>query len=114
MSKPQEVKRNKGRPLKYTREFLESVPVLLGRGHTIERIAASVKGRPAAIIELCRRHKITLPSRKRLRCFVRLRYSTIKKLQDRALARGITHNELAERLLEVIATDDMFKAVLDD
>ena len=103
-----------GRRRKYTREFLLSVPDLLIDGLSLEQIALSVHGKPSTIVELCYRHKIALPSRRKLRVYARLRFSTVKQMQAQAETRGMTYNELAERLLEMIAKDNMYKAILDD
>jgi len=116
LSRPLRVARKKPGPRpKYTREFLLSVPDLIMKdGLTLEQIATSVGGKPSTIVELCYRNKIALPSKRKHRIFARLRFTTIKRMQTEALARNITYCELAERLLEAIAQDNMFKAVLDD
>lgn len=104
-----------GRPRKYTLEFLQTVPDLMIRdGKSLEQIAASAGGKPSTIIELCYRNKIALPSKRKARIFARLKFSTIKRMQHQAAERGLTYNELAEKLLETIAQDNMFKAILDD
>jgi hypothetical protein len=107
-------KSKQGRPRKYTIEFLESVPALMAAGQTLEQIASQVHGRPSTIVALCYRNKIMLPGARKHRLFVRVSFKTVARMQAYASQQKINCNELAERLLEEIARDNMFKAVLDD
>jgi len=115
VSKPQRRCGVRGRRRKYTREFLLSVPDLIMKdGLSLEQIAEIVHGKPSTIIELCYKHKIALPSRRKHRIFARLRFSTVRRMQIEASARGINYNELAEKILEIVAQDQMYRAILDD
>lgn len=101
----------RGRPVKYDRDFLLSIPQRLENGSTLEQIAAEVNTKPRLLMQTCRRAGVfsdmTEPTKLRLAIDVEI------KLRRRAEAMGITSSDLSSRLIEVIAREDLFSAVLD-
>lgn len=75
----------------------------------------------AADIAWLRDHDINVPNTRSVhdpqphrRRTVAFSYAILAKLEAPAIARGLTTQDLAKRIVEIVAEADLFKAVLDD
>ena len=121
-----------------TKEVLASIPVLVQQGMDAEAIAAHLGCKVSTLRVRCSQAQISLrvpqevkvvplvpvakPPKppKQKRCFafavpttLQLSKVAMSRLRQRAEATGMTEAELVTKLLEVIAQDDLFDAVLD-
>ena len=121
-----------------TKEVLASIPVLVQQGMDAEAIAAHLGCKVSTLRVRCSQAQISLrvpqevkvvplvpaakPPKppKQQRCFafavpttLQLSKVAMSRLRQRAEAIGVDEAELVTKLLEVIAQDDLFDAVLD-
>jgi hypothetical protein len=124
-----------------TKEVLASIPSLVQQGLNTEAIAARLGCKVATLKVRCSQSQISLrvpnevkvvpmvplvptpkppkpPEQKRSYAFavpttLQLSKVAMSRLRQRAEAMGVTEAELVTNLLEVIAQDDLFDAVLD-
>ena len=122
-----------------TKEVLASIPVLVQQGMDAEAIAAHLGCKVSTLRVRCSQAQISLrvpqevkvvplvpvarsPPKppKQKRCFafavpttLQLSKVAMSRLRQRAEAIGVDEAELVTKLLEVIAQDDLFDAVLD-
>ena len=121
-----------------TKEVLTSIPVLVHQGMDAEAIAARLGCKVSTLKVRCSQAQISLrvpqevkvvplvpatkPPKppKQKRCFafavpttLQLSKVAMSRLRQRAEATGMTEAELVTALLEVIAQDDLYDAVLD-
>ena len=107
-----------------TQDKLASIPALVGEGLSNAQIAAQLGCTAGTLKVRCSKFGISLrrpaelkpptlpksPKSLRLRALSERATATLRQC---ALARGLSSAKLASDLLEVIATDDLFDAVLD-
>ena len=121
-----------------TKEVLSGIPVLVQQGMDAEAIAARLGCKVSTLKVRCSQAQISLrvpqevkvvplvpapkPPKppKQKRCFafavpttLQLSKVAMSRLRQRAEAIGVDEAELVTKLLEVIAQDDLFDAVLD-
>ena len=121
-----------------TKEVLASIPMLVQQGMDAEAIAAHLGCKVSTLRVRCSQAQISLrvpqevkvvplvpvakPPKppKQKRCFafavpttLQLSKVAMSRLRQRAEAIGVDEAELVTKLLEVIAQDDLFDAVLD-
>ena len=121
-----------------TKEVLASIPMLVQQGMDAEAIAAHLGCKVSTLRVRCSQAEISLrvpqevkvvplvpvakPPKppKQKRCFafavpttLQLSKVAMSRLRQRAEAIGVDEAELVTKLLEVIAQDDLFDAVLD-
>ena len=124
-----------------TKEVLASIPSLVQQGLNTEAIAARLGCKVATLKVRCSQSQISLrvpnevkvvpmvplvptpkppkpPEQKRSYAFavpttLQLSKVAMSRLRQRAEAMGVTEAELVTKLLEVIAQDDLYDAVLD-
>jgi transposase len=108
---------------KLTAERLRSIPDLLRQGLRRKEIAELIGVTESTLQVQCSRKGISLRPdgpRERKPLYMEtteplpLTKRTMEVIREAAEARGKTNIELAARLLETIAKDDLFEAVLDD
>ncbi|MCB1462100.1 MAG: hypothetical protein KDJ90_06670 [Nitratireductor sp.] len=93
-----------------------AVVALRGEGESDRRIAELIGipvERIGALYVSATRQRPARPSERDART-VTFPNSILDKVEPAARARGITANELIRRLVETIADDDLFEAVLDE
>jgi hypothetical protein len=104
-----------------TQDKLASIPALVGEGLSNAEIAAQLGCTAGTLKARCSTYGISLrrpaslrpkpkPQPKRRR---QLSDQAIAALEQRAFERGLSRTKLEIDLLEVIASDDLFDAVLD-
>jgi hypothetical protein len=107
----------------YTDEKLAEIPALLEQGLTREQIADRFGGKATSLQVVCSKKGISLWRQDRSRKPVELpdveltiwlKDQTLKRLRQRAEVSGLTKSELASRLLNLIANENLFDAVLDE
>jgi hypothetical protein len=107
----------------YTDEALARIPELLEQGLNRAQIAEQLGGKVTSLQVVCSRKGISLQRRDRRRLpnvlpdaalTVQLKARTVSRLQQRAEAKGISETTLAARLLDLIANEDLYDAVLDE
>jgi hypothetical protein len=107
----------------YTDEKLATIPALLEQGLTREQIAETFGGKVNSLQVVCSKKGISLWRRDRTRKPVELpdveltiwlKDQTLERLRQRAEVNGLTKSELASRLLNLIASENLFDAVLDE
>ena len=118
-----------------TKEVLTSIPVLVQQGMDAEAIAARLGCKVSTLKVRCSQAQISLrvpqevkvvplvpapkpPKQKRCFAFavpttLQLSKVAMSRLRQRAEATGMTEAALVTNLIEVIAQDDLFDAVLD-
>ena len=127
-----------GRPSILTKDVMAGIPVLVQQGLNAEAIAARLGCTAGTLKVRCSQAQISLrvpqevkvvplvpvakPPKppKQKRCFafavpttLQLSRVAMSRLRQRAKATGITEAELVTTLIEVIAQDDLYDAVLD-
>jgi len=126
-----------GRPSILTKEVMASIPVLVQQGLNAEAIAARLGCTVGTLKVRCSQAQISLrtprvvklvplvapaPSKppQSKRCFafaipttLQLSRVAMSRLHQRAAESGMTEAELVTTLIEVIAQDDLYDAVLD-
>ena len=103
----------------YTDEALAQLPALLEQGLSREQIG----GKVSSLQVVCSRKSISLSRRDRRRrptiepdadLTLQVKAQTMARLQQRAEATGTSEIKLASRLLDLIAKEDLYDAVLDE
>lgn len=130
--------KKQGRPSILTKDVMAGIPVLVQQGLNAEAIAARLGCTVGTLKVRCSQAQISLrapkevkvvplvpsplppkpPKQKRSYAFampttLQLSKVAMSRLRQRAEATGMTEAELVTNLLEVIAQDDLFDAVLD-
>ena len=103
-----------------TDELLADIPALIRRGLRTAEIAAHFGCTPSTLQVTCSRNGISLrssgprPSKKLpFETAVTISPETMAALSARAAVKGCSETKLASDLLEMIARDDLYNAVLD-
>jgi hypothetical protein len=101
-----------------TREVLARIPAMVASGSTRQAIADALGCKLSTLQVRCSQSGISLRRRKRPETEsytnVRLNRDVVALLRDRAARNGETVHALARRLLETIAREDLYDAVLDE
>ena len=101
-----------------TREVLARIPAMVASGSTRQAIADALGCKLSTLQVRCSQNGISLRRRKRpeteFYTNVRLNRDVVTLLRDRAARNGETVQALARRLLETVARDDLYDAVLDE
>ena len=101
-----------------TREVLARIPAMVASGSTRQVIADALGCKLSTLQVRCSQNGISLRRRKRpeteFYTNVRLNRDVVTLLRDRAARNGETVQALARRLLETIAQEDLYDAVLDE
>jgi hypothetical protein len=107
----------KSKPI-LTREVLARIPAMVASGSNRQAIAAALGCKVTTLQVRCSQNGIRLRPGRRPQpesyATVRLNREAVAMLRDRAARRGETAQTLARRLIETIARDDLYDAVLDD
>jgi hypothetical protein len=112
--------KNAMRPVRFTPDNLQRVRQLAAEGNSSIEIAKSMGSTPASVKNVCCRHKIKIPRKRRS---IRNALSTLEahlpaslsiKFQRKAEHLQISASLLASRLLEAIVVSNIYEAVLDD
>jgi hypothetical protein len=107
----------------YTDEKLAEIPALLEQGLTRAQIAEQFGGKVNSLQVVCSKKGISLWRQDRSRkpvelpdveLTISLKDQTLERLRQRAEVNGLTKSELASRLLNLIASENLFDAVLDE
>lgn len=112
-------------PVKVTEEMYAAIPELVAQGLTREQIAQKYSLTTNCLQVLCSRRNISLrkppegvkrPARRRMKNMVHVavNYQVLTALQDASVRFGRTKETLVANLLEKIAADDLFVAILDE
>ena len=125
------------RPKILTKEILSGIPALVQQGLDTEAIAARLGCKVATLKVRCSQARVSLrvprevkvvplvpkakpPKPTQKRCFafavpttLQLSKVAMSRIRQRAEAIGVSEADLATNLLEIIAQDDLFDAVLD-
>lgn len=96
--------------------FTKVIPQMLQEGLRVEEIAARLGCKVGTLKVRCSQEGVSLraggsPSERYN--IIRLDRSTMMMLQERAAATGKSRTSIARELLETIARDDLYDAVLD-
>lgn len=98
-----------------TKEVLDRIPGMVANGANRQQIAALLGCNLGTLQVRCSQHGIKLCNRQPLDyVVVRLPRQIASAMRERAARRGETAQALVRRLLETIARDDLYTAVLDD
>jgi len=98
---------------------LEAIPALIERGMSAAEIAGTLGCTVGTLRVKCSqmgislRRRTTRPFRDVQTLTLALPRRVMERLQDQAAAKGISNSKLISLLLEVIARDDLYAAVLD-
>jgi len=95
---------------KFTADVLEQIPKLISDGKSLSEVAGQIGCSVDSLRVRCSQLGVTL---RRNGLTVRLSQSTLDGLRQRATAEDMSEAGLASALLEVIARDGLYKAVLD-
>lgn len=96
--------------MKFTPDVLEQIPKLVSDGKSAAEIAGQIGCSVDSLRVRCSQLGVTL---RRNGLTVRLSQSTLDGLRQRATAEDMSEAALAAALLEIIARDDLYSAVLD-
>ena len=103
-----------------TKEVMASIPALVQRGMNTEAIAAHLGCKATTLVVRCSQERISLrrPGTPHGRgggrsIAMRLSSTALDRFRKHAAATGVSEIKLATDLLEVIARDDLYDAVLD-
>jgi hypothetical protein len=108
------------RPVRFTRDNLLRVRQMVAEGNSSIQIAHSMGSTSASVKNVCSRHKIKIPRRRRsventLSTLVaHLPASLSTEFQRKAAQLEISASVLASRLLAAIVDSNIYEAVLDD
>jgi hypothetical protein len=89
------------------------IPVLVDEGLSNVEIASRMGWTVGTLRARCSQLKISLKRKTVNRGQIVLSLGTLSQLQQRAAMMGVTTSALAGELLQVIARDDLYDAVLD-
>lgn len=102
-------------PTILTKDVLARIPAMVANGANRTQIAAMLGCKLSTLQVRCSQRGIRLRNRRASDwTVIRLNRDVIAKLHDYAARRGETEQALARRLIETIARDDLYAAVLDD
>jgi hypothetical protein len=96
--------------LKFTPHVLEQIPKLVSDGKSASEIAGQIGCSVDSLRVRCSQLGVTL---RRNGLTVRLSRTALDGLRQQAMAEDMSEAGLASALLEVIARDGLYKAVLD-
>jgi hypothetical protein len=111
------------RKIKFTAEVLAQIPELVRQGLDRRQIAERFGTTANSLQVVCSRNGISLWRQDRTRRPVAvpdvelslwIKHEAMEQLRQRAEANGLTKSELASRLLNLIASENLFDAVLDE
>ena len=101
-----------------TRDVLAKIPAMVASGSNGQAIADALGCKLSTLQVRCSQNGISLRPRKRPETEsyrkVRLNRDVVALLRARAARNGETAPALARRLLETVARDDLYDAVLDE
>jgi hypothetical protein len=93
----------------------QKVPQMLQQGLSKQEIAAHYGIKVTSLESICYRRCISLrPGGYRRTLPVRLKPHLLARLRTQAQIRGTTESDLASHLLQVIASENLYNAVLDE
>src|SRR5438477_1601784 len=97
---------------KFTSQVRGKIPELVRQGLNGRQIARIVGVRYSSLKVLCSMHGISLDHRPYARSVkIELAPETYRALQDKAKQLRMSRSDLAERVLEVVVNDNLFKAL---
>ena len=108
------------RLVRFTPDILQRVRQMAAEGNSSIEIAKSLGSTPASVKNVCCRHKIKLPRRKRSiksalsELVTHLPVSLSTEFHRKAEDLQVTASVLARRLLAAIVVSNIYEAVLDD
>jgi hypothetical protein len=108
------------RPVRFTPDNLLRLQQLAAAGLSSIEIAKSMGSTPASVKNVCCRHKIKIPRKRRSasntlsKLVAHLPASLSAGFQHKAEQLQLPASVLASRLLEAIVVSDLYEAVLDD
>ena len=103
------------RPVRFTPDNLLRVRQMAAEGNSSIEIAQSMGSTSASVKNVCCRHKIKIPRKRRLSKLVAyLPASLSTEFQRKAEDLQVTTSVLASRLLAAIVVSNIYEAVLDD
>ena len=108
------------RPVRFTPDNLLRVRQMVAEGNSSIEIAKFMGSTSASVKNVCCRHKIKIPRRRRYventlsTLAAHLPVSIATDFQRKAAQLEISTSVLASRLLEAIVVSDIYDAVLDD
>src|SRR6516225_3396054 len=108
------------RPVRFTPDNLLRLQQLAAAGLSSIEIAKSMGSTPASVKNVCCRHKIKIPRKRRSasntlsKLVAHLPASLSAGFQRKAEQLQLPASVLASRLLEAIVVSDLYEAVLDD
>ena len=108
------------RPVRFTPDNLLRVRQMAAEGNSSIEIAKSLGSTPASVKNVCCRHKIKLPRRRRSiknvlsKLVAHLPLSLSTEFHHKAEDLQVTASVLASRLLAAIVASNIYEAVLDD
>ena len=108
------------RPVRFTPDNLQRLRQLATEGRSSIEIAKLMGSTPASVKNVCCRHKIKIPRRRRSikkalsKLVAHLPVSLSTEFHRKAEALQITASVLASRLLAAIVDSNIYEAVLDD
>ena len=102
-----------------TKEVLAGIPAMVARGQRAAEIAETLGCKLNTLKVRCSQARISLrppgsARRPRQQRSVKINKDALQMLKQRAVASGKTESAIARELLEIIARDNLFDAVLDD
>jgi predicted transcriptional regulator len=109
-----------GRPVRFTADNLLRVRQMVAEGRSSVEVATLMGSTPASVKNVCSRHKIKLPRRRRSientlsKLVAHLPASLSTDFHRKAEHLQISASVLASRLLEAIVVSNIYEAVLDD
>ena len=102
-----------------TKEVLAGIPTMVARGQRAAEIAEALGCKLSTLKVRCSQARISLrppgsTRRPRRQRGIMIDKAALQLLKERAVASGKTESAIAGELLEIIARDNLFDAVLDD
>ena len=114
------MKKKVGRPVRFTADNLLRVRQLVAEGNSSIEIAKSMGSTSASVKNVCSRHKIKIPRKRRSvenelsELVAHLPASVSTEFHRKAAQLQISASVLASRLLAAIVVSNIYEAVLDD
>jgi len=101
-----------------TKEVLAGIPAMVARGQRAPAIAEALGCKLNTLKVRCSKARISLRPpgsirRPREQRSIKINKAALQLLKERAAASGKTESAMARELLEIIARDNLFDAVLD-
>jgi len=102
-----------------TKEVLAGIPAMVARGQRAAEIAEALGCKLNTLKVRCSRARVSLRPlgsirRPREQRSIKINKTALQLLKERAAASGKTESAIARELLEIIARDNLFDAVLDE